>query len=84
MSMRSKSVPLPRPAGRERGASDMDSIWILLVGVVVIAIGYVVLDWVKAVKDERVERGREAYYESLQPKKNVRERREVQGYQVTY
>lgn len=79
---RKGSKSLSKRLKGEFGASDMDTIFIVVIAVVVMGVSYLVLDWVKGVKDSR----RDANYENWNRKheKTVEVQRKPNGYQVKY
>lgn len=84
MSSTIQKIPLFRSRSAQRGASDLDTLFVVLLGLGVLAIGYIVLEWFKGMKDEKVDRAKQSYYERRAPKKTAIENRGPRGYTVTF
>ena len=77
-----KNCVLFRRVRSERGSSDMDTVFILIVAVAVMSVGYIVLEWVKGIKDARVQHNIDMHEKNNA--KKVEFRRGPSGYQVRF
>jgi hypothetical protein len=83
--MKNETIPKYR-AKRERGSSDGETLILVMVVITLATIVYLMLGWVKSVKDERIDNDRKSYIEKLnmKSKPSDREDREPSGHQVVY
>lgn len=80
-----KTLRLIIRAKSERGASDLDTLFLVGLAVTVLTIGYLIMGWIKGVKDERVLAAERHQYEFNKPKKmNSLEKPSSRGYRVKY
>jgi hypothetical protein len=80
--MDTQSIHLRSKKSRQRGSSDHETVMTILVVITLLTIGYLILGWFRAEKDEKVDRLREQYIESHRRKPSRQEERGPSGHQV--
>jgi hypothetical protein len=68
----------------QRGSADHETLVLVMVGVSVLTVGMLVLNWIKSVKDERVERYQVESYEKNKRKPSFVDERGPSGEQLVY
>ena len=67
----------------QRGSSDGEMVILIVVIITLATIAYLILGWIKSVKDERVERNVQTYIEQHR-KRPSRQEREPSGHQLEF
>jgi hypothetical protein len=80
--MKAQEFPFAARTTNQRGSSDHETVMTILVVITLLTIGYLILGWFKASKDEKVERLRQEYIESTRRKPSRHEDRGPSGHQV--
>ena len=80
--MNARSKHLKSRVTHQRGSSDHETVMTILVVITLLTIGYLILGWFKAGKDDKVERLREQHIENHRRKPSSHEERGPSGHQV--